>query len=483
MDDVVIISSEGFFISAGPQFVASLLIDHGYQVSVVQALDQFTFDEITALVDKFIVNEKQILGLSLTFTRSLDAKKAMKTFVDLARKKFSNLRIVAGGATNELDIRFFFPTNTIYLMGQNKENEIIDLFNRLTGRIKKLPFNFLDRKIHYRKIFPNPTIGQAMFLEVSKGCKFDCPFCSMELRRNKSVFKTKERLKQEMQEFYDVFGDHKDFINVVLLCNTVNEDEDKIKTLYEACEELTFNPRFFAFTRFDLYCTQNETTKAFYRKYVRYPYFGVESFNQLTLRAIFKSTKVEKMKSELIEFRKDCPDAFIYGSFVIGLPHETIESLEETCEWIKSSDIFDFINFPVLTINKITPNLVEYSNIDLEPEKFGYTAFDQKDFPFKNPKLTGLPSYWQREDGFTSEDALVAANAISARLNSKLSYQVFMVGTARGEDVPNYKVRRDVIFSKVWRDEQENAILTRWKDIAGNFSKEYYGNLMNSIPQ
>jgi len=77
MAEVVVISAETFSLSAGPLYISSLLIDHGYSVDTLQMLDEFSHDQIRQLVDKYIETPYQIIAVSLTFARSMRALQAV----------------------------------------------------------------------------------------------------------------------------------------------------------------------------------------------------------------------------------------------------------------------------------------------------------------------------------------------------------------------------------------------------------------------
>ena len=437
MHDVVIISAEGFYISAGPQYVTSILIEHGYKCAVLQALDMMERNQLDLLVDKYFTNDKQILGISLTFVRTAESKEAVKYFADKVREKFPNIRIVVGGASNDLSAPKILPTDNIhYLMGQNRENEIIDLFNRLTGRVKRIPFDFRNHSINYDELFPTPTKGVLMFLKISSGCKFNCAFCNFDLRKTKSTFKTKEKVIEEMEAFHRRFGTNE----IVLICNTFNDDEDKIKMMYEASEELSFTPSYFVFTRLDLFAVQKPFVHEFYRKYVKYSFFGVESFNSQTLKVINKSPNVERLKASLLDFRnKARSDVYMIGSFIVGLPHETLDDHLKTVAWINETQVFDYINYPSLQMNPVEANINEYSDMDQNPEKYGYRFI--KDSEILDQRIRQmLPSFWARDDGYTIENAHRDSLVVNALFRNKLPYQMHMLFAARGVEPMNEKI-------------------------------------------
>ena len=495
--DVVIISAEQYYISSGPIYVASLLIKNGYNAFPIQSLDSFGKKEIYALVDKFIVDDKQILAVSITFMRSNPAKVAIAHFIARARSKFPNLRIVIGG-TVDYDFKKFFPDdiNVYHLMGQNRENEIVDLFNRITGKIKKIPFNFAEHAFKYSEVFfefKNPPKGIIYYLDLSRNCIFNCSYCAFAFRKQKGQFKSADLIVEELEDFYKTFKTPQ----IHLLCNTFNDNPDKIRELIKAVNRLSFKPEFFAFLRADLLMNHDDDIKDFIRDYVKFAFFGVETLNKESSLAVQKTGNIEKLKKALIEFRKQT-NAYIVIAMIVGLPHSNFEECTAARDFLIDSDVADLVLFSPLHITYLEgkDGSNEKSDIDLYPSKFGYTVEEgSKNIDFDHLASYGLGATvflcdnWVRDDGYTFSQAV-----IDCHLLSNYSTGIFrldaMLFSARGEDLKKLRTIRkkwsvnnnkiSVVKNLLVNNNEETERYVDYLDsqrIA--FITEYYTNLIN----
>lgn len=427
--DVVIFSADGLNLSYGPLFVSSLLLKHnGLTCLPIQCIDK-VYDEkdIQALVNKFVVDERQIVALSLTMVKSFQARAALKNVINLCIIKFPNIRFVLGGANYDDISEFEISENTSVLIGQNRENEIISLFFKLTGKLLNSHFNFTDFNVEYEKIIHfDPPNGFFGTLEISRGCRFNCAFCDFSLRQNQSQLKRKDLIVQELEQFYKVFKSNQIFI----ACHTFNESEEKITLMAEVCAELSFTPEFYVWTRLDLIVNQSELVFEFYRKYVAYVLFGIESFNSDSLRAIHKMPNIEKTKSFLKKYRELVPNSNITLALIIGLPHDSKEDFDEPLQWIEEEHIADNILVSPLrladtsSLDPIYEN--EFSDISKNPEKYGYRILpdvkvgslisSQEIVEHRlNYDTVELRHNWIRNDGYNYDMAILDSVVLSRR--------------------------------------------------------------------
>lgn len=110
-------------------------------------------------------------------------------------------------------------------------------------------------------------------------------------------------------------------------------------------------------------------------------YFGLESFNQSVAIKAGKGTPTDKVKSFLLDFHKKYSnDCLLEGSFIVGLPGETIESQKETARWIIENPVLDFLTKGPLGIMPYVQSfdkiLFDYAEYSRNPEKYGFTEID-----------------------------------------------------------------------------------------------------------
>ena len=454
--DVIIISVDNRILSSAPAYIGSLLLKLNYNPKIIQNIDHMRYDQFKPLLDKYFVNENQILAVSLTFCRSPWQKRKIADFIKFVREKLPKIKIVVGGANNAFDFKIL-PKDTIRMMGQNREDEILKLFASFKGVEWTEKFDFTKFKIEYKKLFGlNHPKGMTMYLELSRGCIFNCAFCNYALRKSKSSFKLADQIKQEIEEFYEVFKS----AEVVITCNTFNDDVDKMYEVIKAVEQLPFTPSFFAYTRLDLFATQIEDEKIanFFRDYIRYPFFGIEGVTSTSLKLIGKQANVEKTKATLLKIKKLMPDAIITTSFIIGLPGQTYEDEINYFSWMEENDVSHFTSIIPLNINEDpTEDNKEQSTFDLNPEKYGIEKITDKsivdeifrtrqnkldELNLKSGDLRDMYHPWKYiNTNFTYIDAFISAAQIDkyVKIRRSLQRSRYMFLRARGINLPKTK--------------------------------------------
>lgn len=240
-------------------------------------------------------------------------------------------------------------------------------------------FDFRNEKINYvPEDFWSPADG--MGIEFGRGCIFKCKFCAYPLigkkKGDNSFLRSKECIKAELKQNYDLFGTTK----YVIIDDTFNEQTIKLKEIAEAIEELNLPEKlqFAAFIRIDLVAAFPEQIELLKRINVRAWFLGIESLNYESAKAISKGCTKEKI-FETIEKSREAFDGSlsIFGSFIAGLPYETRETMDQwTKELFQRKDLFDAWSFSPLELGTAS----ELSN---NPEKYGYTINRQSNIENK----------------------------------------------------------------------------------------------------
>ena len=93
-------------------------------------------------------------------------------------------------------------------------------------------------------------------------------------------------------------------------------------------------------------------------------WFGIESFNIEAAKRIGK--KAEHAKELLTILREKSSKIWITTNMIIGLPGETLDSLEETLQWLKKQKIVDEMMANILTVPSFIEELdsiIDFSNM------------------------------------------------------------------------------------------------------------------------
>jgi radical SAM superfamily enzyme YgiQ (UPF0313 family) len=123
-------------------------------------------------------------------------------------------------------------------------------------------------------------------------------------------------------------------------------------------------------------------------------HFGVETFNQQSLKVMSKGYPPDKLKQTLFELRDYFKeDATIYLSFIVGAPFDTPERFErETVDWTRNEgqNIIDGKVFFPLNIHRETVYAVG-SEFSKNYQNYGYTEMTPEEIEIElalDPTLT-----------------------------------------------------------------------------------------------
>ena len=216
--------------------------------------------------------------------------------------------------------------------------------------------------------------GEVLSLETSRGCMFKCKFCSYPLLGRKkndlSYHKTTETIAKELEENWKKYRVQ----NYIFTDDTLNETTEKLQQIYQAIKTSGVDLRFSAFVRLDLLERFPEQIPLLKKMGLRSVFFGLESLNDESLKVIGKGIKSEKIIKPLNLCRKEWPEINIHTNYIIGLPKETPDTLNNWINWVISDDNpADSFRFNTLRISRQSYWQSEFS---IDPFKFGYVLKD-----------------------------------------------------------------------------------------------------------
>ncbi len=423
--------------------IANVLRRAGY---TVQVIDQFPWivhlgvDQILKLFDKFVGPETLWIGFSTNWFRRINrthsgntgrvelVEKTHEDFVNNTRvftleevdivknfvySKNPNVKFVAGGARSFIgrtgDLK---PLIDVYVEGygdiealkltkwledpsysdisfsQNEDGSL-----GLRSEPKAEGFDFQNFKFTWA---PEDLVnsGEALPMEIARGCIFNCAFCSYPLNGRKKLDYLKDPmiLKEQFEENYERFGTQHYFF----LDDTFNDSPQKLEILYEQVfSKLKFKIGFSAFMRLDLFHAHPHTIDLMKEMGVDGAQFGIESLNYDANKTIGKGISRDRIRDTLVKIKNSWGDAIVDSQFIIGLPNEDEASIRSWIEELMEPDYpLDFVKIDALFLNRSSKETKTWqSQFELNPEKFGYT------FPTSNPMA------WVNNRGFSQADA------------------------------------------------------------------------------
>jgi len=384
----------------GAYKIASQIRSTGSSCLVVDHFESFSLDEILHLLDSVITDQTLFIGFSTSFFADISGDNGSTTPISEGvffphgklvqdqvlqhiKKKNNNIKIVLGGNK----VHFNYPTRQadflilgfgeiaiVKLLDHLKNNSALDSLRNLYGAIviddrKALSYDIAqDSNFHWQKT--DVLNEKVLPIELSRGCIFKCKFCSYPFTGKKTLefVKSTEIIRQELQKNYDEFG----VTDYYVLDDTFNDNLSKITQIHQAVQMLSFQPRFWAYVRLDLLASNPGTLKLLYEIGVRFFYFGIETLNERTGRIIGKGGSRAKQKQMLETIKKTYPDVRTHGSFIVGLPEESVSSVVQTIDELSSGSIaLDSYGVKPLKIYDHN-NRMWSSDIDVNYEKYGY---------------------------------------------------------------------------------------------------------------
>lgn len=383
----------------------------GYEVVVLSHLHTFTTEEINYLLKELVTDQTLFVGVNNFFYKDVGnpvsradggieyptcAPGSMlphghdknQQLIDSIKQANPNTKLVLGGPyAGDAEWNSHFD----YVVCGYADSSIVNLANHLSHQepLRKSyrsiygptiindstaeAFDIASGTMSYTAtdvILPDSTLN----IEISRGCIFSCAFCSYPLNGKKKLdfLRDPELIYHEMMDNYTQHG----VTRYIFVDDTFNDSVEKVEMIYDISKRLPFKLEFWANCRVDLLHAHPQTIDMLVEAGLSGIYMGIESFNKKTAETVGKGA-AQGRQLETIAYLKDKwqDKVMLHGSFIVGLPHESIESVTNTFNTLMSNDCkldsWVFYGFQLEDTETKSNNF--YSKIALNPEKYGYT--------------------------------------------------------------------------------------------------------------
>jgi len=440
--------------SYGTHRLASHLRLHGFSVLVIDFCSAMDLQIWQSICDSAIGENTQLVGFSTTWlpyrttfssTNKLEvtldphnwisghnnndifdrnsftfhaATGNAKSWIDIVKEKNKKIKIVLGGS--RLDHYLDFPAD--YFVSGLGENQLIDLLTqpkRIWPTIIKHDVNSNIRDwgwtssttsyTEHDQITPDEILS----LEIARGCKFKCSFCSYPLIGQKDIaayLKTEETLYHEVLDNYNAWGTTKYFV----VDDTLNDSIEKLEMLVRINQQLPFDLQLHCYLRLDIIATQSRQLELIPASGIVSGLIGIESFHPVASKVSGKGMDSSRRKRTLYAMRDAWGDRVsLTGTFIVGLPGEDSVSLKSELAWLLKKDcpINNNASFTTLIINPPRPDsYIIGSELDKNPQAFGYETPDPNN-----------PTHWTKDDG-TDINSFFDARKLSDELNKQYGF-------------------------------------------------------------
>ncbi|THB73383.1 MAG: radical SAM protein [Gammaproteobacteria bacterium] len=367
----------GYLKPAGMYRIATEIRNHGYSAETIDLFAFFNECDLFQLVSRYITEKTAFVGFSSTLLLNHITNDYFSvsddSFFKLCRhiKAInSRVKIVVGGSQalpsfNSLHLKYadcvdYFISGqgelqAVALLRHIKEGEslnvkTIDNLKYLTSENYEYQ-GFTTSSIEYTE---SDTVfqGEALPIEISRGCAFKCSFCIYDNRGKKfgDIVKQKQVIRDELLRNHELFGTSV----YMIMDDTLNDSMRKVEYLHETLTSLPFSINFISFARLDMISKYPDMAVMLKEMGLVGVSFGIETMHKEAGQKIGKGLGEKKVKHAL----KHCKDIWgdnviINGNFILGLPHEPLESIKSTMSWVDSDECtLDSINIFPLNVSK-----------------------------------------------------------------------------------------------------------------------------------
>lgn len=422
--------------SIGAYRIATELRKHNYTVQVVDkfpAMIQENHDMYKQIINRFVGPNTLWVGFSSTFFVNRRTDAYTKTWRSGAEQSKDLTRNTTGLPTNQEfldDIRQTIldrnPKCKLVLGGGKaafREAEIIDIYVegyadtsviKMTRWIegknpffqvsrnadgksvsviddpKAINFDFVNSSTIWHEsdhIFP----GEGLPIEISRGCIFKCKFCAYPLngKHKMDYIRDTSCLRDEFTRNYELFGT----TSYLYADDTHNDSMEKLEILYDQVySKLNFKINFVTYLRLDLIAAKPESAKLLLESGLYGTTFGIETLNEKSTKSIGKGITTQRA-IETLHYLKDLwgDRVVTAGSFIVGLPHDTEETVNEWTNLIMNPEFpLDIMFVQPLAIYKNGGRYTWKSDIDINSDKYGYHFPDDSRALYWENSSTGL---------------------------------------------------------------------------------------------
>lgn len=386
---------------SGAHRIATHLRENDWDVEVIDFAAYWRLDQLQELSKSRITKDTVFIGFSSFFNHW---NHILSAFTKWLKDTYPDIKIVLGGQS----VALTKAENIDYWVDSFGEVAMLELAKSFAGNTPvglKFDLNFLGTKKLIKAVTSYPAYPLESYknilqtrdfvqpfewltTEFSRGCKFACDFCNFPILGVKGDYsRSKADFEYEMKYNYNKFG----VKNYFVADETFNDSVEKIIKFADVAEKLKFKPFFSGFQRADLMVSKPESWEHIARLNFGGHYYGVESFNHQSAKVVKKGMHPDKLKQGLLDIKSYLKSKIFYRgtiSLIVGLPHETKESMQSTKDWLLENWIDEsLVVFPLdltdlntsetansyTNVSKFSQDLLKYGirKMDIDPAAWG----------------------------------------------------------------------------------------------------------------
>lgn len=374
----------------GAHRIASHLRNEGYDVEVLDFWPAWSPIQILKFFHQRVREDTICIGLSVLFPLSYGVmgkdKKATAKVAEMLqtikrlKEIYPNIPFVGGShnmsALIEYNLDYYVTGYGEYAITEllkyfKKEFNMLQMTKQL---YKGVTINVIEATKDYPAYpMPNANVSyedrdyiqpqEVLSLELSRGCKFKCKFCSFPVLGVRGDFsRCIDSLREELIENYERWGIEIYSVND----ETINDSPEKLAKYAKLIKTLPFKLKLGGFIRADLMIAHPETWQDIWDMGLHSHYYGLETLNRQAGSYVGKGMKPEVLKEGMVKMQQWFKDRGPYRcqtSMIIGLPGETRETFFEGLKWVKENlDIGAYSISPLYIAGGTITNMLSVQN-------------------------------------------------------------------------------------------------------------------------
>lgn len=204
------------------------------------------------------------------------------------------------------------------------------LENGAVRRTQVIPENnSLDENWIDWRNFSGEGLGHTIQTRTARSCAFKCSFCNYPTRAGALALANLDTIEFELDSLNKLGG----IKNVVFIDDTFNVPLARFKEICRLMIKKRYPFNWFSYFR----CSNSdeEAIELMARSGCKGVFLGIESGSPAILKNMNKAATIEKYAKGMALLRDN--GILTFGSFIVGFPGETDETVSETIEFIKAS--------------------------------------------------------------------------------------------------------------------------------------------------
>jgi radical SAM PhpK family P-methyltransferase len=221
--------------------------------------------------------------------------------------------------------------------------------------------NSLDENRIDWRTFSDEDLGHTIQARTARSCAFKCSFCNYPTRAGALTLASLETVESELDSLGELGG----IKNVVFIDDTFNVPLSRFKDICRLMIKKRYPFNWFSYFR----CSNSdeEAIELMARSGCKGVFLGIESGSPAILKNMNKAATIEKYAKGMDLLRDN--GILTFGSFIVGFPGETDETVSETIEFIKATRP-DYYRAQMWYCEKGTPIQKQRETYNIDGEGF-----------------------------------------------------------------------------------------------------------------